>query len=375
MGGEISAKSVESEGSEFSFILPLKPIDTITKVIEQQSYKLLPKLHVLVVDDIDQNIELLALILKRQGHTVFEARDGEQALFQMNNNPIDLVLMDIQMPVMDGLTAAKQRRKYEARNELKRIPIIALTASVLPQDRISAEEAGMDGFANKPIDIRQLTNEIASVLDLQSFAANEANTVDKSLLKIDINTGISLWGSKTTLYTEILRFTAYAEKDILTLNHLVNKGNWKKLAHLAHKFKGSVGNLALNRFMMMFSELEQSTKEYNTALSKKNIQNIIAEFHSIKNCVIKMSDGSNEVSNTESHNELDYEESIRNLRGILQALQQYVKNNEFDDTLLDELQMLTSIKPTEISAIINACNDFEFTQATELINLLLSKLD
>jgi PAS domain S-box-containing protein len=375
MGGEISAKSVKNEGSEFSFTLPLKPIDTITKVIEQQRCKLLPKLHVLVVDDIDQNIELLALILKRLGHTVFEARDGEQALLQINNNPIDVVLMDIQMPVMDGLTAAKHRRQYEADNGLKRTPIIALTASVLPQDKISAETAGMDGFANKPIDIQQLINEIASVLNLQDLPADEFNIIDKSTLKIDVDTGISLWGSKTNLYAEILRFMAYAEKDILALSHLVNEGSWQKLEQLAHKFKGSVGNLALNRFMAMFSELEQSTKDHNVELSQQNIKGLVSEFHSIKSCVNKMSDSSNEITRIESYNHIDNQEGISNLRDILQRLEQCVKNNEFDDGLLDELQTLAKIKPTEINAIINACNDFEFTQAAELINLLLTKIE
>ena len=115
-----------------------------------------------MVDDIQQNIDLLTILLKRDGHKVLTARDGEQALIRMaSEEEIDIVIMDVQMPVMDGLTASQKRRSLEQQQQLPRIPIIALTASVLAQDKMAAEKAGMDGFANKPIDYQFLSAEIA----------------------------------------------------------------------------------------------------------------------------------------------------------------------------------------------------------------------
>lgn len=371
MGGEISAISKEGEGSEFSFTLPLKPIEVMDKGIESRNYKTLPKLKVLVVDDIDQNIELLSLILKRQGHSVYDARDGEQALVQLENNAIDVVLMDIQMPVMDGITAAKKRRRFESDNGLNRVPIIALTASVLPQDRLSAEQAGMDGFANKPINIQELFNEISSVLNLENRVINTDNLVDTSALKIDVDAGIALWGSKTNLYTEIGRFIEHTEVELLTLNQHLADAGWEVLAQLAHKFKGSVGNLALNRLMAMFELLELSIQQRNEVTCQKNIANIKEEFTIIKACVSQMSDGDNNVIQTDL--KVD-DERNEELIDILRKLATCVQSNEFDEELLDKLNGLKYLRPKEINSIINKCNDFEFEQASALVNLLISKL-
>ena len=100
-------------------------------------------------------------MLKRNGHEVIEARDGEQALVQMQENELDIVLMDIQMPKMDGLTAAKQRRQFEALNGLTKLPIIALTANTSNNVREDCKQAGMSDYMAKPIKIDVLS-EVAN---------------------------------------------------------------------------------------------------------------------------------------------------------------------------------------------------------------------
>ena len=201
MGGSISAKSKKGTGSTFEFSIPIKLASVPTQSKLKEIYTELPQLSILIVDDIEQNIDLMSLILKRNSHSFAVARNGEQALYKMENERFDIVLMDIQMPVMDGLTASKKRREYEIENGLPRLPIIALTASVLPQDRNSAEQSGMDGFANKPIDLRQLLNEIARVLTSNETTIETNNTKPTQQVSIDIEKGIDLWGSKTTLFT------------------------------------------------------------------------------------------------------------------------------------------------------------------------------
>jgi len=366
MKGNIAATSIEGKGSEFTFSLPLKPVAfSADENIKLKSHTL-PKLYILVVDDIGHNIDLLTLLLKRHGHTVIEARDGEQALLQMENNILDMVLMDIQMPVMDGLTAAKKRREFEAKNRLSRLPIIALTASVLPQDRMSAEQAGMDGFANKPIDMQHLNNEIAHVLDLENNPVSESEPVDKSALTIDIDKGVELWGSKTNLYAQISRFIKQAEIDILALGKQLNAENFQELELQSHKFKGVAGNLVLNRFMAIFDVLEQASKAQNVDLIDANIKKVVAEFHAIQNCVNNMTAKQSALPNNVS------QANMNEVVDILQQLEPYVNNNEFNEGLLDKLQSLAAIKPSEINAIVNACNNFEFLQAAEKIEALMS---
>jgi CheY-like chemotaxis protein len=106
--------------------------------------------HVLVVEDNPINRELAAEMLQAAGCTVTTANDGEQALACIRTTRFDLVLMDWHMPIMDGLTAARLRRETEAAQNLSRLPIVALTASVLPGDREACTAAGMDGFVAKP---------------------------------------------------------------------------------------------------------------------------------------------------------------------------------------------------------------------------------
>lgn len=117
--------------------------------------------HVLIVEDNPINCELAAEIVQAAGCTVGTANDGEQALARLANEPFDLVLMDWHMPVMDGLSATRQLRIDERAQGRRRLPVIALTASVLPGDREACEAAGMDGFIAKPFTF----DELSAVLD------------------------------------------------------------------------------------------------------------------------------------------------------------------------------------------------------------------
>ena len=368
MKGSIFATSIEGIGSEFTFNLPLKPVKKPIDVSGSQNITILPKLRILIVDDIEQNIDLLALMLKRNGHEVIEARDGEQALLQMKGNLLDVVLMDIQMPKMDGLTAAKQRREFEQVNGLNKLPIIALTASVLPQDRVSAEQAGMEGFANKPIDMQQINNEILTALNIENVAIDKKQRVASETLVIDVKKGTELWGSKTSLYSEISRFVKGVKSEVFLLNGMLEQQDFKQISMICHKLKGGAGNLALNRFMFSLGALEQSSNDHIVDLSTENIANVIVEFHLVINSLNKIYTEQTAVPDKELEiSESSHEELI----DTLIQLAPFVNNNEFNEALLDKLQSYVSIRPSEINSILNACENFEFTQAIEHIEALI----
>ncbi|WP_158971973.1 MHYT domain-containing protein [Paraglaciecola sp. L3A3] len=372
MGGEISATSVYQKGSEFSFVIPLKTVEFTEGADPQNNFPVLPKLCVLVVDDIEQNIELLSLLLKRHGHEIIEARDGEQALLQMQNNPIDLVLMDIQMPVMDGLTAAIKRRQLEEQNDWPQIPIIALTASVLPQDKISAEEAGMNGFSNKPIDFSQLYYEMAKVLKIQDGVKKPLPSNSQNLHKIDIEKGVGLWGSKQALYTEIKRFIERNKSEIIQIRELLLTNDWTGISAVAHKFKGVVGNLALNSLMELFAKLEQASAVKDFDVSKELIESIETLFLSISDSVSRMQESN---LNSEASDNKVTTIGLEDLKIILSQLESSINNNEFNEELLEQLHNSRALKPTEIKLIIDACNDFEFSRAASLVAALIQSIN
>jgi PAS domain S-box-containing protein len=164
MGGGIEVHSQPGVGSTFTVTLPLPAAQTLPRQ-PVASLPQLPPLRILVVDDVEQNLELLALSLGRLGHRISIARDGAQALKALVRERFDLVLMDVHMPGVDGLSASRQWRAHEQAHGLPRIPLIALTASVLERDRQAARDAGMDGFAAKPVELKQLLAEIARITD------------------------------------------------------------------------------------------------------------------------------------------------------------------------------------------------------------------
>ena len=113
--------------------------------------------HVLIAEDNPINAELTAEILQACGCTTSTASDGVAALTQLNEESFDLVLMDWHMPQMDGLTATRRLRATElARTPGRRIPVVGITASVMPGDREACFDAGMDDFLAKPFTFDEL---------------------------------------------------------------------------------------------------------------------------------------------------------------------------------------------------------------------------
>jgi CheY-like chemotaxis protein len=119
------------------------------------------KRSVLVVDDNPTNLKLLQFLLKSQGYDVQSAGDAERAQAQLRRSLPDLILMDIQLPGLDGLALTKQ---LKADASTQRIPIVAVTAYAMKGDEKRAREAGVDGYLTKPIRKRQLIEAVETAL-------------------------------------------------------------------------------------------------------------------------------------------------------------------------------------------------------------------
>jgi two-component system, sensor histidine kinase len=153
MGGELIAHSEAKIGSQFKFSLrcPKGVMPDIQPLIPEISNK--PhKLRVLLAEDNPTNRLVATRLLENDGHIVFSAENGQLALDFLAKQQVDLVLMDMQMPEMDGLAATRAiRAKEKADPTIKRLPIMALTANALEEDRQLCMNAGMDVFLTKPL--------------------------------------------------------------------------------------------------------------------------------------------------------------------------------------------------------------------------------
>jgi CheY-like chemotaxis protein len=119
-------------------------------------------LRILVAEDNAVNRKLASHILTRRGHTVLTAVDGREALEILERETVDVVLMDLQMPEMDGLTAVRAIRHKEAGTR-RHLPVVALTAHAMSGDRQLCEQAGMDGYITKPIQVAELERALARI--------------------------------------------------------------------------------------------------------------------------------------------------------------------------------------------------------------------
>lgn len=176
MDGWVEVTSRVGHGSEFTVTVRLPAITApasaeTSEAAEDESA--MRSLSILVAEDSPTNQRLIRRVLERLGHTATVVENGAQALDRLASETFDLVLMDLQMPMMDGLAAVSQLRRREQANNCRPLPVIALTANALAGDRERCLAAGMTGYATKPIRRESLMREIRRVL---AVAAADAST-------------------------------------------------------------------------------------------------------------------------------------------------------------------------------------------------------
>ncbi|QPF75952.1 response regulator [Roseateles sp. DAIF2] len=266
MGGRIRVESQIGAGSCFHVHLPLPPGAPVAAVVETpDAATTLPPLRLLVADDVAQNGELMQLLLGRDGHRVRLVGDGLQALQAFGEEEFDAVLMDVHMPELDGLGATRRIRKFELSEARPRTPIIALTASVLEEDRQAALAAGMDGFAAKPVEPARLRAELARVLGLSPGAASGAAlampSAQQELVDIDCEQGLQLWGSAGAWQRALRRFAVEQRDGAARLLALLHAREWLEARALVHRWRGVAGSLALPRLLAATLPLEEALRQ------------------------------------------------------------------------------------------------------------------
>ena len=372
MGGTITVESTLGVGSVFHVLLPLAPGKAVSRRSEQPVVAL-PPLRILAADDVPQNVELLLISLGAAGHQVIAASDGESAVHEFSKGSFDVVLMDVQMPRMDGLEATRLIRVYEREQGLKATPIIALTASVLEQDRRAAQTAGMNGFASKPLEMHKLTAEIARLLDIAvAMPPPAAGAAARAATgQVDWQRGIALWGGREALQRAIGRFVQANGDCAAMLAAELERGGGSVAGHLLHRIKGAAGNLCLVQVESLLGRIEQAIARQLPATEL--LVQLAAAFMALAGELEESGMPAVAVGTPVAGVPLDAPAFGALLRQAIASLE----GGQLDDALMAQIAaMLTPHgQQPRLQALTSAIDDFEFARAAGVLRQLLAWLE
>jgi len=202
------------------------------------------KLHILLAEDNLVNQKLAVRLIEKRGHTLVVASNGREALAALESESFDVVLMDVQMPEMNGFEATAAIRDREKETG-KHLPIIAMTANAMVGDRERCLAAGMDGYISKPIRIEELFEVIESLGSTAVAAKPGMSHRDASMSVLDSAAALArVEGDKDTLVEMTNLFLEEKPKLLAAVREAVSRRDAKALEYAAHALKGSVGNFS-----------------------------------------------------------------------------------------------------------------------------------
>jgi CheY-like chemotaxis protein len=214
------------------------------------------ELNILVVDDDALNQRMMQLILSREGYNVSIASNGVEAVELTGTHQFDVVLMDLQMPILDGMGASRRIREQE--KDGRHTFIVALTASFLPEKGHELYEAGIDNYISKPFDLEHLRQILrySHGNKIEATAASTNQPPHDSGIRFDI--GLQRIGGDKEVYKELLGdFIHELPEKLEKLESCHSKHEFELLSRLAHNLKGVAANLGGIRLSEQAGKLEK----------------------------------------------------------------------------------------------------------------------
>jgi PAS domain S-box-containing protein len=282
MGGRIWAESEQGKGSAFHFTINITPTDQVPEdagMFIVPGKAVLPSVRrgfrVLLVEDVEANVDLAKIRLEQQGHKVAVAWNGIEAVEAFKSGEFDVILMDIQMPIMGGLEATERIRAIEDSTG-GHVPIIAMTAAVMKEETEKYLEGGMDAVVAKPIDFNKLYKAMEAAIPEGAGEIVEEVQEDVSTLSefelpqldgIDIKKGMQLWQNPKTYAKGLRTFSRDHSNAAAELTHFIDEGDLDSAYRITHTLKGVAGNLSLR-------EVAEAIIPIDAALREKRIDDV-----------------------------------------------------------------------------------------------------
>jgi len=307
-GGQINLHTSEKDGTTITICLPLDQsqsskdlgFQTDKKIATQQEdeetqLERLPPLHVLIVDDDAFNIKILEKFLNHPNIVTDSSENGKVALQKLDSTEYDLVLMDMEMPVMDGLTAVDEIRKREEQRhkgteaqrdkgdglsvKLNRLPVIALSAHDDPESRQKCLEVGFTDFLTKPVDKMRLLNTLLRFIntDTDHEAFKSSQSIEDELETDTRQLGedkedkyfVELDGDLRDLIPD---FLDNKRTDLESIQEALGSKDFDGLRKMGHKLKGSFHMYGFTNISNICHEIEEAAKEQDEKVIENNLE-------------------------------------------------------------------------------------------------------
>jgi len=254
-GGAVALESAPGTGSTFRVTLPFRVADPSARTapVEDPHISLAGR-RILLAEDAELNRMVATRILEEAGAVVVSARDGREAVERVRSESFDLVLMDIQMPEMDGYEAC-WRIRHELGFSSEMLPVVALTAATLTDDQGRAESAGITGSILKPFVPEQLWMRVAALLPT-SPPSGSRPMIDERIL--ETNT----FGMKDLALDVLEIFIRCLPDQLDRLTTASEIGRWTDVGTLAHAIKSQAGAIGAMSLQEAMTELEQAAREF-----------------------------------------------------------------------------------------------------------------
>jgi two-component system sensor histidine kinase/response regulator len=239
------------------------------------------KTSILVVEDNAVNQRVALKILEKMGYQAEAVGNGLEAIEALEANTYSLVLMDVQMPKMDGITATRHIRNPESSVRDPDVPIIAMTAHAMKGDREKCLEAGMDEYVAKPVRPEDLGAAIARCLSKRRGRREEKRDGTPKMLEVlfEPNVLLDRLGGDREVYEEIVQiFLADVPKQILSLQDAMQRGDAHAVRAQTHALKGASGNVGAEGLEKMALEMEKAGERGDLAKAAGLLQDVQAEF-------------------------------------------------------------------------------------------------
>ncbi|MDR3542803.1 MAG: ATP-binding protein [Desulfosporosinus sp.] len=277
MGGTIMVESQKGKGSRFSFNLKFMLFGELSHptLDSFNSIHTVKPLRILIVEDDKVNLMVLTLMLKEKGHFVESASNGSEALLLHEKNQYDVIFMDIQMPVMDGIEATVKIREREG--ERRHTPIIALTAYALVGDREKFLSYGLDEYIPKPIKMEELFQLLDVVMNRSTSEKEYCTEPDYEVMISETGEVLNI-KSEAALVCDKLGILLEISRDIEELKLALTYGKINLIEELAHNIKNNCNLIEADELKTLAFKIELAARRENREEASRYALRIQQEF-------------------------------------------------------------------------------------------------